>query len=145
MLAATKLGDDLVATRIAYQVEAPNALQCHYPTLAHRLSRCQQGFVVPGSGVTLGVAQFQPWTTCRAGNRLRVVASVFRIFVFDAAGFTHPEPGHRRIQSVVRQRRDNGKPRTAIGAVNKRVAITPIGRIVHFAQTILADREIGQH
>ncbi len=70
-------------------------------------------------------------------------SSVQRIFILDTAIAAHLEIAHRRPLAVIRNAFDNRKTRSAIGAVDKRIAIATIFRVEHLAQTIGAGGDVG--
>jgi hypothetical protein len=50
----------------------------------------------------------------------------------------HPERRHGRKSSVIRDVFHNGKPRTAVGAVDKRVSVSAVSGVKQFGKTMLA-------
>ena len=53
------------------------------------------------------------------------------------------EGGHGGVGAVVRNGRDNAVAGTAVGAVDKRIAVTAIGGIKQFGQAVRADITVG--
>ena len=61
------------------------------------------------------------------------------IVIFGLAVRAHAEGGHGGVGAVVRNGRDNAVTGAAVGAVDKRIAITAVGGIKQFGQAIGAD------
>ena len=84
----------------------------------------------------------------RAADRTRVglgvEAAVGRVVVLGLAGRAHPEAGHRRERPVVGDPADDREARPAVGAVDERVAVAPVGGVVKLAQAVLAGRPVGR-
>ena len=79
----------------------------------------------------------------KAGIGLRVKTPVEWVGILRGAGGAHGKTIHRGGRSVIGQRANDGKARSAIGAVDKRVVIAPIGGVEQLAQTIIAGGDIG--
>ena len=83
-------------------------------------------------------------TAFETSVRLGVEASVGGVGVLLRACVAHGKRRHGRRRPVVGQRVDNGEPGTAVCAVHKRVAITPVLRVEEFVQAVGACRQIGR-
>ena len=108
----------------------------------HRHRRAQRSFTL-SSHVARTPHKRGP--AVRAGDRLGVKTAVGRIAVL---GFTRPaerERRHCRGRAVVGHGADNGKPRPAVGAVDKRIAIAAFAWVAHLSQTRRAGRGIGDN
>ncbi len=84
------------------------------------------------AGVAPGADQRSCGTADRAGDRLGVEAAIGRISVLGRQCRAQREAGHRRVGAVVGQGADQGVARPALGAVDERIAETPVGRVVQF-------------
>ncbi len=84
-------------------------------------------------------------TAAGAGDRLGVEAPVLRIVVLGCARRAQRESAHGRIGAVVWQTNGDGEPRPAVGAVDKRIAVSAIGRVEQFSQAVVTDRHVGRH
>jgi hypothetical protein len=73
-----------------------------------------------------------------------VETAIERIVVFFPAFSAHLEMAHRGVGTVIRQRFNDTEARTTVRAVRERIQVAPIPRIKHFAETILADRDVRQ-
>ena len=71
-------------------------------------------------------------------------AAVAGVFVLCPAGRAHGEDAHRRFFAVVGNVLHDGEARAAVGAVDERVVITPVGGIEQFAQAVIAGGGIGR-
>ena len=80
----------------------------------------------------------------RAAHRLGVEPPVGRVGVLAGAVGAHPEAGHRRQWTVVRDAGDHGEPRPAVGAVDERVAVAPVGRVPQLGQAVRAGGRVGR-
>ena len=80
-----------------------------------------------------------------AGIGLRMEAAVGRVGVFGSAFGAHREPLHARVWAVVGQLLYDGEARSAIGAVDERVAVTSIRRVEKLRQAVVAGREVRAH
>ena len=69
---------------------------------------------------------------------------VRRIFVLGAAVSAERKSAHRGLGAVVGDIQNDGEARSAVGAVDERVAITAVGGIEELAQAIVAHRHVGR-
>ena len=81
-------------------------------------------------------AQLRP--AGRAGVGLGVEAAIGRILVLRPARGAHLEAGHRGERPVVRHAAHDREAWSAVGAVDERVAIAPIGRVEQLGQAVVA-------
>lgn len=132
-------------SRIDEQLKSAEAFEGHDFSGADFLSGSLQRFVTFGNDFAGRIPKLQLRTTLRTGIRLRVKTAVARVVIFALAIRAHFEFFHRRVRAIVRQRVDDGKTRTAIGAVCERITKAPIGWIENFAQTIRAGRNVRQN
>jgi hypothetical protein len=70
--------------------------------------------------------------------------AICRVVVFSLAISAHREAFHRGVLPVVRKPFDDRKARAAVGAIGKGIAISAIGIIENFAQTIGARSDVGK-
>ena len=91
------------------------------------------------------IARFQPdaRTTAPAGIGLRVKAAIERVVVFGLALGAHGKDGHRGLRPVVGNAAGDGEARSAVGAVEKRIAVAAVGGIKQFAKAVGAGGGIG--
>ena len=85
----------------------------------------------------------QPRSTAGTRVRLRVIPPIRRILVLRPARAAHLEPRHRRQRPVVGDAAHDREPRAAVGAVDERVAVAPVGRVEQLAQAVVACRRVG--
>ncbi len=74
---------------------------------------------------------------CGTSHRFRVKAPVERVFVFLFALRTHREFRHRGVVAVVGKFPDKCVARSALGAIDERIAVTTIVRIAQLAQAFV--------
>src|SRR5688572_18610017 len=77
-------------------------------------------------------------------HRLRMKPSIARIEILGATRRTELPRRHRGSLPIVRERRDHGKARPAIRAVDVRVCEAPRAGVAHFLETIVTQRQIGR-
>ena len=80
----------------------------------------------------------------KAGIGLRVKTPVEWVGILRGTLRTHGKRIHRRGRSVIRQRPDDGKARSAVSAVDKGVVIASVGGIEQLAQAIVTGSDIGR-
>jgi hypothetical protein len=71
-----------------------------------------------------------------------MMASVERIFVIVLASGTHFPGGDRRVGAIVGQAFDDRITGSAIGAIDIGILVSSVGRVSHFPQTLVAERQI---
>ena len=76
-------------------------------------------------------------TACPAGVWLGVESSIQRVVVFGLTLGTHREHRHRGLRAVIGNAACDGKARSAICAVEKRIAITAVGWIEKFPEAVV--------
>ena len=74
-----------------------------------------------------------------------MMAPIVEVPVVGGARPTHRERLHRGVVAVVWQRRGDREPWPAVGAVDERVPIPPIGRVEELGQAVGAGCGIGRH
>src|SRR5579859_2233219 len=85
------------------------------------------------------------WSTLRARHRLGMKTAVYWVGVFTRASRAEREAGHGRQRPVIGQVANDGEARAAVGAVNERVQIAPVGRVKQLAQAIVAQGHVWRH
>jgi hypothetical protein len=70
--------------------------------------------------------------------------AIQRVLIFRLAGRTHLEGGHGGQGTIIRHIRNNGKTGTAVGAVGKRVSISPVFGVKHLLPTFITRGHIGR-
>jgi hypothetical protein len=71
-----------------------------------------------------------------------VKSTVQRVLVFLQALRTHPEGFHGRLGPVIGNVLDDGEPGTAMGAIDERVAVSPVFRIEELSPARIAGGNI---
>ena len=89
--------------------------------------------------------QIHLWSTLVAAHRLRVIPPGFLIRVFFCTVRAHRKLFHTCAFPVIRQSIQNRKPWSTAGAVDKRMQIPPVLRIIQFLFTLITDRNIRHH
>ena len=80
-----------------------------------------------------------------AGHRLRVEAAVRRVVVLRGAGVTQGERLHGRVRAVVGEADRDGEARTAVRAIDERVARPAVGGVEELVETVGAGRDVRRH
>lgn len=80
----------------------------------------------------------------KAGIGLRVKAPIEWVGILCSAGGAHGKAIHRGCRSVIGQRADDGKARSAIGAVDKGIVKTSVGGVEQLAQAVIARGDVGR-
>jgi len=92
---------------------------------------------------TFFIDKREPWTTNRAGYRFRVETPVQWIFVFEAALRAQFKSSHGRTRPVIGQSLDQGVSRTTLRAIDKRIMVAAIIRIIQFREAFGASEIIS--
>ena len=94
--------------------------------------------------VTYRLWSFQPhfWPTNGTGDRLGMETPIQRIGVFFLTIGTHGKRSHGGFGAIVGDVFDDGKARSAVGAVDEGIAVATVGWVEEFAQAIGADADI---
>ncbi len=98
--------------------------------------------VVAFDFLACGIDEFQLRPADRAGVGLGVKTPVQRVIVFPLALRAHFERSHRRVGAVIGYVGDYREPRSAVGTVSERVAVTPVVRIEYFLQAVGAGGDV---
>jgi hypothetical protein len=122
--------------RIAGQVIPTQSFDRKDPAGPDEPRRTLDGIAV--NLLQVAIEQLKLRTTLRAGDRLRVKASVAGIFVFRLAFGAHLEDRHRCVWTVVRNGPHNREAWAAIGAIGERVPVTARRRIPDLGQALIA-------
>ncbi len=95
----------------------------------------------------ISIQEPQCRSTRLAAGRLCMEPPIGRIFIFLPACGTERKSLHRGSSPIVRTAGDNRQSRPAMRAVQKRVAISPVGRIEQFVQAIATSGHVrgNQH
>ena len=78
----------------------------------------------------------------RAGVGLGMEPAVVRVVVLGAAIRAHRERRHGGVGPVVRDGFDDGVPGPAVGAVDERVTVAPVGRVQEFGPAIITQADV---
>src|SRR4030095_13474350 len=95
--------------------------------------------------VPSGIQKANSRAALRASIRLSMKAAIGRVVEFALAVVTHFKTGHGRALAIVGNVLDNGKSRTAIGAVNKRIAIAPIRGIEKLSEQVVTGGRVRRN
>ena len=82
-------------------------------------------------------------STIKAGIGLRVKSPIERIGILCGAGGAHGKAIHRGGRSVIGQRANDGKARSAVGAVDKGIVKASVGGVEQLAQAVVARGDVG--
>ncbi len=138
MFSLAQLRYGLRRRSVGQKLEPAEPLHGHDAPAEDRSYGRVQCLIADGQLAAGVVEQLQMRPTGRTGDRLRVKSPVGRVFIFRPAGWTHGEAGHRGPRAVVRQLLDDRPPRPAVGAIGKRIPVTPLGRVADFGQALMA-------
>ncbi|MCG3119758.1 MAG: hypothetical protein ALAOOOJD_02269 [bacterium] len=130
---------------IDQQMKSANAFHGHNLAAQERIDRLEDRVIFDGERQPFMIPQLHLRPAPRAGIRLRVKTPVGGIVIFGATIQTHRKTFHRGVRTIIRQRRDDRKARTAVGAIGERITIAPVGRIKNFSQTIRTGGNVGQN
>ena len=143
LLARAKPQHRRFVTGIDSEMDAAYAFHRHDPACFQITQGRAQGCFAAGFALTM-IDQLRP--ACRAGIGLRMIAAVHGIAIFLCAVRAHLKLAHGRMTAVIRDIRDDRITRPAVGAVDERIAVTAVRRIIQLAQTVRARRDIrGDH
>ena len=116
--------------RIAEQMIAADALDRDDLAGSQCRDRGSEGRRTRNLAHLVRVAEFEPRSAVRAGDRLGMKSPVARVGIFGRAVRAQAEACHGRIGAVVRQALDQGVARAALGAIDEGIAVAAIVRIV---------------
>ncbi len=80
----------------------------------------------------------------RARDRLGVEPPITGVVILLRTRRAERERPHRRVRTVVREAAGDREPWPAVGAIDERVAVAAIGRLVQLAQAIRAHGDVGR-
>src|SRR5947199_146563 len=90
-----------------------------------------------------------PYRCLRSRRRMTadslVASAIERVVILGLALRAHGEDRHRGLRPVVGNTAGDGEARAAVGAVDKRIAVTPVAGIEKFAQAIGTGGRIGRN
>ncbi len=142
VLARAQRGHRLLAGGVGGQVVAAEALD------GEDLAAAEESGGRPErvrAVVVARIEQRQPGTAGRAAGGLGVETAVGGIVVLGRAPLAHLERRHGGQRPVVGHVADDGEPGTAVGAVDERVLVPPVGRVAELAQAVRAGRGVRRH
>ena len=129
--------------RVAREVVATQPLDRHDRTVGERSLSGGDGSVraVDRSRRRL---EPQPRPARRARDGLGVEPPVDGVVILRGARRAQREAAHRRVRAVVREPARDREARTAVGAVDERIAVAAIGGVVQLAEAVVAHRHVGR-
>ena len=132
-------------SRPAGQVVAADPLDRHHRARGQRpLGGREGGIRSADRPACAGEPQQRP--AVGAGDRLRVEAAVGRDRGTRRRTRSHmAKRGHGGRRPVVRQAADDGEPGPAVGAVDERVPVTPVGRVEQLGEAALAGGDVRRN
>ena len=122
-------------------MKSSDSLDCNNSALGNRFSRISDCFSAP----FFSADQIHFRTTFITAYRLCIVSSGRRSIVFFRTVRTHRKLFHTGPLTIIRKRIQNRQSRSATGAVDKRMQISPILRIKHFLFAFLTDCDIRRN
>src|SRR5262249_29969170 len=127
---------------IACQVVSPQPFEGANAPLPEESDGVAKG-IVGYKGLAVRIPQRQARATQGTGSGLGVEAPVVGVFVLGAASGTEVKGRHRGACPVVRRTADDRQTRTAIGAVEERIAVAAVGRVEQLGQAGVAGGDVG--
>src|SRR5829696_1560278 len=91
----------------------------------------------------MSLTQLNKRSAIRAGNWLGMEAPVERIDIFRPAILTHGKFFHRCVWAVIWNILDDGETRSAVGAADEGIQITPVVWVEQFPLTLRANSDIA--
>ncbi len=123
------------------EMKAAETLESTDFSLIERLhKRCER--IARRNPLSVAGLQTEVRPAVGTGRGLRMKAAVGRILVFGSASLAHHKGGHRGAIAVVRRSANDRETRTAVSAVEKRIAIAPIRRIEQLGQARVARGDV---
>ena len=150
-LALTQLRQRIGVRGVAHQMEAAKALHRNDAAVEQQLDRFREN----GIGGFAGIAPLRLLLALRkvhpadvraaipAGIGLRMEAAIERVGVFGGATRAHGEILHGRCRAIIGQRPDDGEARTAVRAVDERIAAATVFGVEQLVKAIVAGGQIG--
>ena len=133
VLAGAQLGNGFAFGQ-AGQMESAKTLDGHDLTAMQRsFGRLQRCIV---TALPCPVHPMECRAAVRAAGGLGVIAPVNNVAILRLTGPAHGKASHGGSGAVVRHIPDDGKPGAAVGAVEERVTIPPVGGIIQFLQAV---------
>src|SRR6218665_1946905 len=125
--AATQQVDSRTIPSIGGEMKTANTFDRHDLARSQSLNDRRHGSITLFY-ITCGPRQGELWTTGGAGIWLCMEATIARVFILAQAMGAHREARHGGLGAIIGQCADQGKARAAVGAIDERIAITPIYR-----------------
>ncbi len=143
-LAATQSLYGRFAARVTHQVVAADAAHGEHPARPQHRDGGSDCCIIAAQRGPARLDERQVRTTDGARDGLGMEAPVERVLVFAPARVAQREARHAGVRPVIRQRVDDRVARTALRAVDERIAVAPIGRVGKLAHAVVAREEIGR-
>ena len=137
--------DSGVGSCVAGQVVPADPLDRDDLAAAEGRLRGSEGRIGALHRAAVAVLEPEAWPTVGAGHRLRVEAAVRRVVVLRGAGVTQGERLHGRVRAVVGEADRDGETRTAVRAIDERVARPAVGGVEELVETVGAGRDVRRH
>ena len=128
--------------RVAGEVEAADAFDGDAAAAREHFARSRDGCA---AAYLLRVQQVDLRAAVIAADRLRVVAPRGRRVVLGGAGVAHGELPHARALAVVGHGLEDGEARPAGRAVDERVQVAPVRRIVELRAALFTRRDVRRY
>ena len=150
--AAAKLGYRLLVGGVACQVKSAQTLDGDDTAVGQQLNTAVDNGVAglargadgQRRGGFVGLAPRNVRPAIKAGIGLRVKPPVKRVAILCGTGGAHGKAIHRGGRSVIGQRPDDGKARSAVGAVDKGIVKASVGGIEQLVQAVVARGDVGR-
>src|SRR5689334_2312501 len=144
-LALAKALHDLGIVGTAGQMEAANPFDGYERPVPER-TRCRLDDVpctAEWHPMIRGVDEPCPRSTVMTRVRLRVEAAVRRVVILGATLRAHVEVRHGRERTIIRYAAHDRESRTAVRAIDERIAVAAIRRIEQLAEALVTGRTVG--
>ena len=140
LLSPPKLRGDGRLITAAGQMKAAEALHREDFSGFQCVSRKLDGIPRHGAARRVQIRDLRP--AHGAAVRLGVIAAVFNVVILSFTVRAHREGLHGGLRPVIGHVLDDREARSAVGTVDKGVAIPAVGRILQFSKAVSADRDI---
>ncbi len=131
-------------TCIAGEMKAAEAFECTDRSGAKRRGEMGQ-WIVGFDSLALSIQELKLRPAGWAGRGLGMKSPVRGIFVLGPAFGAHAEWGHGGALAVIGGTRDDRQPRSAVGAIEKRIMISAIMRVEQLGQAVVTSGHIGRY